>query len=187
MVTIKPVDEIITIRGRKRKAKLIYVTRKNKKQIKSLFNSWKKLSNEMKNFGTRGVNLHETISESAFSLATGCPRVLKVYGGSKTFDNYNPRTHKRLQIKATSVEKDLTSFSPKSEYDELYWLDFYRNGKLDGSFDIYKIPPKMISKVKVSKKQSLKKQQKQKRRPRFSVRKKLIIPYKIKPIKKYKL
>jgi len=183
----KQEEKSVMIKGRKRKVLMITVNSSHRKDLRTMFNAWKNFSSKTKSFGARGVNLHEAISESAFALAMKCPRILKVDGSSSSFDNYDPRTRKRIQVKATSVESDLTSFGPKSEYDELYWVDFYRDGKLDGKFDIYKIPNKLVSRVKVNRSQTMKSQQRQKRRPRFSIRKKIIIPYKIKPTKTSKI
>jgi len=64
----------------------------------------------------------------------------------------------------------------------LYFLDFYNNGKLDGTFNIYKIPTKTIYSMKVNKNQTLKQQQAQEKRPRFSIIKKIVENKKLKPI-----
>ncbi|MBU1890158.1 Bsp6I family type II restriction endonuclease, partial [Patescibacteria group bacterium] len=75
-----------------------------------------------------------------------------------------------------------TSFGPRSKWDDLYFLDFYNGGKVDGLFDIYKIPNNLIYENKVNKKQTLKDQQDEKRRPRLCIKKEIIANYKIKPI-----
>ncbi len=163
------------------------ITNKHRKELRKLYNSWKKMSDAAKKFGPRGVNIHEAISESAFALAMGSPRVLDVDNGSSSYDNINLKTKKRIQVKATSVKCDLTSFGPNSEYDELYWLDFYRDGKFDGKFDIYKIKNSLIDNAMVNKKQTVKDVQKTGKRPRLSIRKKIIEPFKIKKIKTAKI
>ena len=62
-----------------------------------------------------------------------------------------------------------------------FFLDFYNNGKLDGTFNVYLIPSKYIYSQQVNKKQTMKDQQIQQRRPRFSV-KEIIERNKIKPL-----
>ena len=45
---------------------------------------------------------------------------MEKYKGTKSsFDAYNPKT-KRIQIKASSINPDATSFGPKSETNLLY-------------------------------------------------------------------
>ena len=88
----------------------------------------------------------------------------------------------RIQVKACGAEKDLTSFGPKSEWDKIYFIDFYCNGEWDGSFDIYRLDNDEVVLQAVNEYERLKDQQKQKRRPRFSVKKKIIEPKGLKPI-----
>jgi hypothetical protein len=139
----------------------------------------------MKYFKSRSVNLPEGISEVAFCLDfdKNSARAIKVLHGSGSFDVVNLETGKRIQIKATSVENELTSFGPKSVWDELYFLDFFREGKADGSFDVYKIPNNLIYNHKVNATQTFREQQEQKRRPRFSIKKEIIAKNNLKPIK----
>ena len=66
---------------------------------------------------------------------------------------------------------------------EIYFLDFYREGNWDGTFDIYKIENELIYNHKVNEKETMKEQQNQKRRPRFSIYKEIIQKIGIKPIK----
>ena len=140
--------------------------------------------------GARGANLPEGISEIAFCLFSGSKRFysMKLNKGKKkasaSFDTFNIKTDRTEQIKACSVEGDLTSFGPKSEWDDLYFLDFYRDGKIDGSFDVYKIDTKLIYSVKVNANQLFGDQKDEKRRPRFSIKKEIIEKQKLKPIAK---
>ncbi len=164
-------------------AELMWAEKKDEAELKNLYSHWLNLKVGLMNFESRSPNLPEGISESAFSLEFGCPRVLDVKGTSGSFDCYNPKTHERLQIKATTVEYDLTSFGPKSVWDTLYFLDFYRNGKFDGKYDVYKIPNNLIYNNQVNKKQNFRAVQKQGKRPRFSIKKSIISPNKIKPVK----
>jgi hypothetical protein len=155
------------------------------KNWKNLFDMWKKLKQGLRDYKAREPNLPEGLSEVAFCIFSGSKRFISLQGSaSGSFDTFNLKRNKAEQIKATSIESDLTSFGPKSKWDDLYFLDFYNNGKLDGTFNVYKIPSKLIYKTKVNKKQTFVQQQKQKRRPRFSITDLIIKARKIKPIAK---
>ncbi|MBT3539259.1 Bsp6I family type II restriction endonuclease [Candidatus Parcubacteria bacterium] len=154
------------------------------KEFKRLFDLWKKLNIGLKKYG-RGVNIPEVISEGMFCVFSGSVRyVKKIKGvGKVSFDTINIEKSRREQIKATSIDSDLTSFGPKTEWDDLYFIDFYKDGKLDGTFDLYLVPNNLIYSNKVNKGQTMKQQQNEKRRPRMSI-KTIIKDNKIKPIAK---
>lgn len=153
--------------------------------FKKLFDLWKKLNVGLSKYG-RKVNIPEVISEGMFCVFSGSVRFQKkIKGkGSVSFDTINLETKRREQIKASSIEEDLTSFGPKTEWDDIYFLDFYNEGKLDGTFNVYKIPNKFIYSNVVNKGQTMKDQQNEKRRPRFSIKKDIIQKHKIKPLAK---
>jgi len=109
---------------------------------------------------------------------------LKVFKGNGSFDVINLDNGDRIQIKACSVEYDLTSFGPKSVWDKIYFLDFHR---LDETFDVYLIPNEYIYGQKTNKLQTMKDQQGEKRRPRFSIKREIIEIHKIKPVKTCRL
>lgn len=147
----------------------------DKTRLSAMYNNWVALKNELKEFRSRSVNLPEGISESAFCIffdIENCGRALKIYRGSSSFDVINFKTKKRIQIKATSIDYDLTSFGPTSVWDEIYFLDFFKDGKFEGIFDIYLIPDDIIFKQIVNKKknETFMDQQAQGRRPRLSVK-----------------
>ena len=171
----------IKIQGKRVKALLTIKEKGDRELLKTLYFDWKNLNYRLKEIGTRGINLPETISENAFSLFfSNCMRVIKVKGMKCSFDCINIKTGSRIQIKASSVASDLTSFGPKSEWDELFFLDF---SKGDGSFKAYKIEPDWIYKHMVNKTQSFQQQQEQARRPRFSIIENIIKARKLKPVK----
>ena len=60
-------------------------------------------------------------------------------------------------------------------------MDFYRDGDIDGSFNVYLIPNDLIYEKQVNENQTLKQQQAEKRRPRMSI-KEIIQENKIKPL-----
>ena len=105
----------------------------------------------------------------------------KTSGYSTSFDAYDTAREKRIQIKC-SASSGPTSFGPRSEYDEIYFVDFKSNGLIDGTYKIYKIENDDIDSVKVNKNQSLVDQQKQNKRPRFEIRSQLVVKKKLEPI-----
>jgi len=106
-----------------------------------------------------------------------------IQGAKSSFDCYQTENNRRIQIKACSVLPDLTSFGPKSVWDDLYFLDFLRGGQWDGSFDIYLIDNELIYNHPVNSDETLWDQQQQGRRPRFSIYRDIIEPNHIMPIK----
>jgi len=146
---------------------------------------WLNLNKEMVIIGkNRNVNIPESLTEGLFCLHTGSVRAVKVVGGKSSFDTIDLKTGKRQQIKASSSRAP-TSFGPTSFWDsgELYWMDFFKNGKIDGEFDIYRIPDKLVYKTKVNKSQRLQQQQAQFRRPRIDFKKVIVDENKLNQIK----
>jgi hypothetical protein len=94
-------------------------------KLRRLYFRWKNLNDDIKKISTRGINLPEVISENAFCLFfPECVRVVRLRQGKCSYDLLNRRTGERIQIKASSIDEDLTSFGPRSEWDTLYFLDF---------------------------------------------------------------
>tara|TARA_Y100000310_G_scaffold336096_1_gene419771 strand:+ start:441 stop:989 length:549 start_codon:yes stop_codon:yes gene_type:complete len=175
----------LNIRGKKVVALISINERGDRKLIKKLYRDWKKLNDRLKKIGTRGINLPETISENAFCLFfPNCVRTMGLKKGKCSFDCIDVKTGLRIQIKASSVGSDLTSFGPRSEWDQLFFLDF---SKGDGSFRVYHIKPEWIYKHKVNKNQTFEDQQKQGKRPRFSIIDNIIEVKGLKPVKICKL
>ncbi len=169
------------------KLELMYFDRKDGREWKRLFDLWKKLKLGMRAYKAREPNFPEGLSEVAFCLWSGAGRFINLKGAkvSGSFDTFDFRTGKAQQIKACSIEEDLTSFGPKSKWDDLCFLDFYNGGKVDGYFDIYLIPNKYIRNQSLNKLEKFTHQQSQKRRPRFSIKTSIIQRYKIKPLGKH--
>ncbi len=164
---------------------LMQFDKNDAKKWKQIFDLWKKLKLGLRDYKSREPNLPEGLSEIAFCLYSGSTRLISMNGkSSSSFDTFNIKSKKAEQIKATSVGKDLTSFGPKSKWDDLYFLDFYNDGKLDGTFNVYKVPTRLIHKAEVKKGVSFLDRQKEGKRPRFSIIKSFIETNKIKPIAK---
>lgn len=175
--------ERIVIFGKECSAELMDFNKSDGKKWKELFDLWKGLKLGMREYRSREPNIPEGLTEAAFCIWSGASRFISATGAPYTsFDTFDVKTGKAQQIKACSIEKDLTSFGPKSKWDDLYFLDFYNGGKVDGCFDVYLIEAKYLSEIKVNKKQTLVDQQGEKRRPRLSIKKDVIEKNNLKPI-----
>lgn len=159
-----------------------------RRELQSIYGKWRSLSKSLNGIYSRAGNIPDGLSEGVFCLATGAVRMIgSIAGANSSFDCYDIKNRKRIQVKAASVIPDLTSFGPKSVWDDLYFLNFYRLGNWDGTVDIYLIPNKYIYENKVNRNQSFAGQQAQGRRPRFSIYKDIIMEYGIPPMMTYNL
>jgi hypothetical protein len=164
--------------------KVIVFDISDKPRLYQLYKEWRSLCDNLTSMVARAVNLPEGLSESAFCAEMDCVRCVESISGANTsFDCFNLQTNERIQVKACSVLPDLTSFGPKSVWDKIYFVDFFREGKWDGTFDIYLIDNQDIYGHKVNVHQTLKEQQEQRRRPRFSIYSEIILKKGLKPIK----
>lgn len=154
-------------------------------EICKIYNKWADLSKELQQLKCRRLNFPE-ISEIFYCLVYDSWRVnaKNISGEHSSFDCYNPKTKSRIQVKSASSKGELTSFGPDSEWDELYFLDFYNDGIYDGTFEIYNIPSEYVYDWEVSKKKHITfiDRQLEGKRPRFSLRK-LIREYGLSPEK----
>jgi hypothetical protein len=170
------------------KLDLMHFDNNDGREWKRIFDIWKELKLGLRGYKSREPNMPEGLSEVAFCLWSGAGRYIKIKGSSKgiagSFDTFDFKNERAQQIKACSIEHDLTSFGPKSKWDDLYFIDFYNNGKVDGYFDVYLIPNKYIKKQSLNKNEKFIDQQAQKRRPRFGIKKEIIKKYKIIPLAK---
>lgn len=157
--------------------------------LKDIYNKWVALSDQLQKYGGRRINLPELLSEAIFCINFNAGRLInsKMSGANSSFDCYQPQKGMRIQVKACSVEEDLTSFGPDSVWDEIYFVHFYPNKKYDGSYNIYLIPNDLIYNQKVNATQTMKQQQELNRRPRFSIMKEIIKPRLMKPVIEGKL
>lgn len=154
-------------------------TEEDKKIIKFIYESWLELSRSLKTLGSRGVNIPEGLSETAVCMFKSWYRVNNSsLGIAKTsFDAYDPKGEtntNRVQIKACSIDNDLTSFGPNSVWDRIFFADFYNDGQWNGKVVLYEINTQDIREHRVNLGQAFTDQQGEKRRPRFSIKKDLI-------------
>jgi hypothetical protein len=183
---MKIIEHNTKVFGQECRLELMHFDTYDGKEWKKIFDVWKELKLGLRRYKSREPNMPEGLSEVAFCLWSGSARYIKLKGSRKgvagSFDTFNVRKNRAEQIKACSIKNDLTSFGPKSKWDDLYFLDFYSNGKVDGTFDVYLIPNKYIQDHSLNRSESFADQQKQKRRPRFGIKKEIIAKYKIKPL-----
>lgn len=141
-----------------------------------IYTIWKNLCESLEKLNKRTTNIPEAISEIAVSIINQyCFLNQKSITANKkkistSFDCFDPIKGDKIQVKACSTEKDLTSFGPKSVFDKLIFVDFYDNGKRDGMFKVYDIPVNLISTYHVNSTQTLQNQASQKRRPRLCLK-----------------
>jgi len=156
----------------------------DRKLLYRIYCKWRTLNKLLVSLGARSVNVPEGLSEGAFCLEMNMVQVIRsIPGANNSFDCFDLKSNKRIQVKACSVIPDLTSFGPRSKWDELYFLDFYRKGKWDGTFDIYIISNNEIYKRKVNSAKTFRYQQKEGKRPRFSIFEEIVLKKNLKPIK----
>ncbi len=176
----------VKIFGIESQLELMHFSKIDGKEWKRIFDIWKELKMGLRNYKSREPNMPEGLSEVAFCIWSGSGRYVKIPGAKKgiagSFDTFDVDNNRAQQIKACSIEYDLTSFGPRSKWDDLYFLDFYNKGKVDGRFDIYLIPDKYIKRQSLNENENFADQQKQKRRPRFGIKEEIILRYNIKPL-----
>ena len=152
------------------------------KKWKKVFDSWMNLKMAMRDYQAREPNFPEGLSEVAFCLWSGSVRKIQFSGPHGSFDTVNLKARRREQVKACSVQFDLTSFGPTSVWDDLYFMDFWRDGIVDGRFDVYKIPNELIYGHQINSRQSFSDQQAEGKRPRLCIKKEIIVKKRISPL-----
>lgn len=156
------------------KNKETFFIKEDHKVLFQLYQSWKKYDESLRIFKTRGSNIPEPLTEGIVCYLFGCKRI-----NGKKGDATN-KQNEVIEIKATSIKNDCTSFSPKDPYwDKIYFLDFYESGT-KGNFKLYDLSKIDFDEVQITKQEKFKHHRKQGRRPRFSlknlIRKKNINP-----------
>lgn len=140
-----------------------------------LYWKWSDLNRELKEFYSRGVNLHEGITEMISCYVNG--HILSLGGGSE--DAIIPDTGELVQVKGTSnFDKDLTSFGPNSSFD---YLQFVRLNQSEDKMYLYDIPVDNLDDIMVNQESSVKDFKEAGKRPRFSIIEKCIEENDLKP------
>lgn len=138
---------------------------------------WKDLNNYIRDNSHRGLNMPDAISEPLGCWCLG----LEWNRGSEAGDAWNPRTHQKVEFKATSrFEGDLSSFGPKCQFDDLVFLRFDTDRNLLYVYDL-KIDSDELDKYPANKKQTIRDQKKQGRRPHVSLKELFVDRNSLKP------
>ena len=155
-------------------------------QLKKIFQKWLSINADLKALGGRNLNVPDVFSEAVFCMAFDAVRTNAT---AHSYDCVMKATGEGVQVKSASIADDCTSFGPTSTWDLLYFVDFVPNGKIDGEIWFYKIESNDVYNLVVNKKkgETFADQQKQGRRPRFSIKKLIIKAKGLQPVKKINL
>lgn len=151
--------------------------------FQKIYQEWIYLNSLVKEKGGRNINVPDVLSEGLFCLLFNAVRTNNDKNAG-SYDCVLVETGDGVQVKASSVAKDLTSFGPRSKWDLLCFADFAHSGMIDGKAYFYIIDNQLIERQIVNKgeNQTFTDQQTEKRRPRFSIKEKIIAPYQVKHI-----
>lgn len=164
------------------KMELVNVDSQRIKTVIDIYYHWKQLDAEIRTLsGTRGINFPSEISEYLTCYALGL-MVNKEGSNGDAVDMTNPTKPQIIEIKGSSAEESSapSSFSPTEHFDELV---FARLDKNADTLKIYRlgINSNDLKQIKVSKTQTVGDQQRQGRRPRFSIQDKIVDKLGLKP------
>lgn len=152
--------------------------------LKEIFAEWLEINKKVTSLGGRGLNVPDVFSEALYCIFFNAVRTNNT---AHSYDCVNIENGAGVQVKSASIANDCTSFGPRSTWNELYFMDFAVNGKIDGIIDVYRLDFALDDVILNTKKnETFKMQQEQGRRPRLSL-KKLIKEKGIKPIKRISL
>lgn len=172
-------------------------TEKDIPQFKRMFELLRELNSEILDADGTQYGLTSVLSEGMYCLWSGSVRYLsqkkaRSYGLSFTeqlvsssLDTYSETNQQAEQLKSTIKEEDpISSFGPSSDQDITYLVNFFNNGNLDGTFDIYPIPNSFFIGITCNQREdgSFDEIKINGKRPRFSLTKKIIIPNSIPPL-----
>lgn len=161
----------------------------DKQTLTDFYFSWKKLNEVNTIFNVRRINLPELLSEGLVCLLMNFVRTnaVQIDGlQSSSCDAINLKTGHTVQIKAASTKNKKspgpTSFGPRSEFEELYFVHLDCDNDI---FNIYDLSDIDYKKIMVNKTETIEDQAKMGKRPRVNILSKIIIPENRKPIYSY--
>lgn len=154
--------------------------------LKKIFQKWLNINTDLKSLGGRNLNVPDVFSEAVFCIVFDAVRTNAT---AHSYDCVIKGTGEGVQVKSASIPTDCTSFGPTSTWDLLYFADFVPNGKIDGEIWFYKIESEDVYGLVLNSKkgETFADQQRQGRRPRFSVKKSIIEAKGLQPVKKINL
>lgn len=137
---------------------------------------WKELNSFIKRSHSRITNFPEIISESLLCHVMGYRLIRGNYADAIDEDG------NLIEVKATSNwERDTSSFGPVTSFDKLFFARLNQSKDLLVFYDLG-LTGETIKQIKVNKNETVGDQQKQKRRPRFSIIKNIIKKRDLKPV-----
>ena len=146
--------------------------------LKDIFHKWTDINKDLKYLGGRNLNVPDVFSEALYCIFFNAVRT---NGTAYSYDAVDRTTGEGIQIKSASIANDCTSFGPTSTWDKLIYADFAPKGQVDGNVWFYDIV------LNEKKGETFRDQQEQGRRPRLSMKSKIIKANNLKPIKKINL
>lgn len=160
-----------------KKEYLVKIDELRKDEACNAYFKWKELNIYLKSLVTRGINMHDAISEPL-----GCYCLDLLWNKQSGGDAFT-KDGKSVEFKASSnFDRDLTSFGPKTVFDKLVFLRFDVNLDILYVYDL-KINSEQLKALPVSKTATIGDYQNVGKRPRTNVINKVIIPQNIKPTK----
>lgn len=142
------------------------------KKLQEIFYKWQEINKKLKELGGRNLNVPDVFSEALFCIFFNA---IRTNGEGYSYDCVSLDDYAGIQVKSCSIDVDCTSFGPSSTWDELYFVDFAPNGYVDGKVWFYKIDCDINSLVlNAAKGETFREQQLQGRRPRFSIKSRII-------------
>lgn len=165
-----------------KKMELVEVDSQRINTVIDTYFHWKQLDAEIRTLsGTRGINFPSELSEYLACYALGL-HVNKKGSQGDAVDMSDPDKPLIIEIKGSSADKTSApnSFSPSENFDDLV---FVRLEKYDDILKIYRlgINSEDLKKIKVNNEQTVEDQQKQGRRPRFSIQDKIVTEQNLQP------
>lgn len=167
------------------------MSRKNKiaryEITESMFNEtvdtyflWKKLNQSCEKIRGRKNNIPEVVSENI------CCYLLRYERNEGDAGDATDKNKNKIEIKAASVEKDLSSFGPVETFDNLIFMHFKVQ---EDKVNIYNLNMNYddIGSLPCSKTKTVKQTRDEGKRPHFSLMETVITPKNIKPTIVYDL
>ena len=138
---------------------------------------WKDLNSYISNNSHRGMNMPDAISEPM-----GCYCLGFLWNrGNEAGDATDPITNRKIEFKATSrFDGDLSSFGPKTVFDDLVFLRFNLDENLLYVYDL-NINSEEFGKYPANQSESIEDQKQQGRRPHVSLYKLFVEGKRLKP------
>lgn len=155
-------------------------------KLKEIFRKWTDINSDLKSLGGRNLNVPDVFSEAIYCIVFNAVRT---NGTAHSYDAVDKSTGEGIQVKSASIANDCTSFGPTSTWDRLIFADFAPTGKVDGKIWFYEIDSEDVYGMVLNERkgETFADLQAQGRRPRFSIKNKIIKEKGLSPIKKIDL